>query len=94
MKSKRAASNRVVPDEHEPPAQTATGELPVKLFDTKGLGLLLGASPSTVFRWRRDGLISFYRLAGRVVFSPEHVREFLRSHEVPATSQNGNGKAA
>ena len=58
------------------------GGLPTRLVDPKGLAHQLGVSPSTVFRWRRDGLIAFYRLGNRVAFSPRHVEDFLRSREV------------
>jgi excisionase family DNA binding protein len=81
-------------DKHEPPVQMTVDELPVKLFDPKELGLRLSVSASTIFRWRRDGLIGFFRLGNRIAFSEEHVRQFLKNHEVLPASQHDDGKAA
>jgi excisionase family DNA binding protein len=83
-----------IPDEHKPTVQTSSDELPMKLFDPKELGLRLRVSASTIFRWRRDGLIGFFRLGNRVAFSEAHIKEFLKNHEVPPASQNSNDKAA
>jgi excisionase family DNA binding protein len=75
------------------PANEPSDGPTVRLLDRKGLAHQLGVSPSTVFRWCRDGLIAFYRLGNRVAFSPKHVEDFLRSCEVQPR-RNGTKAAA
>ncbi len=37
----------------------------------------LGISKITLQRKRKDGAISFYRVGGRVLYSPSHLEEYL-----------------
>jgi excisionase family DNA binding protein len=48
---------------------------------------LLGVSRFTLLRARQRGEIGFYQFAGRVVYSPTHISEYLRKCERPAVAK-------
>jgi predicted site-specific integrase-resolvase len=41
----------------------------------------LGISRISLFRLRRAGLIGYYCIGGRVLYSPEHIRAYLATVE-------------
>ena len=49
-----------------------------RLVDTAELRRRLGVSPSTLYRYRRRGL-EFFRFAGKCLYAPETVVEFMRA---------------
>jgi len=42
---------------------------------------LLGMSSRSARHYRRTGQLRFSRVAGKAVYLPEHIEEFLRQHE-------------
>jgi predicted site-specific integrase-resolvase len=43
----------------------------------------LGISRISLFRLRRAGLIGYYCIGGRVLYSPEHLNDYLATVERP-----------
>jgi len=41
----------------------------------------LGVSRVSLFRLRRAGMIGYYCIGGRVLYSPDHIRNYLTSVE-------------
>ena len=45
---------------------------------------VLHVVPETLRKWTREGRIAYARVGGRLLFSEEHLAEFLRANTVPA----------
>ncbi len=56
----------------------------VKLLSEPEASSVLGISKITLQRKRKDGSISFYRVGGRVLYSPSHLEEYLSKCEQKA----------
>ncbi len=56
----------------------------VKLLSEPEASSVLGISKITLQRKRKDGSISFYRVGGRVLYSPNHLEEYLSKCEQKA----------
>ena len=52
-----------------------------KLLSEPEASSALGISKITLQRKRKDGAISFYRVGGRVLYSPSHLEEYLSKCE-------------
>jgi excisionase family DNA binding protein len=56
----------------------------IKLLSESEASAFLGISKITLQRKRKDGSISFYRVGGRVLYSPNHLEEYLSKCEQKA----------
>jgi len=56
----------------------------LKLLSEPEASSALGISKITLQRKRKDGAISFYRVGGRVLYSPSHLEEYLSKCEQKA----------
>ena len=43
---------------------------------------LLGLSPHTLLRFRREGKINFSRIGSKPRYLPEHIKDFIKSREI------------
>ncbi len=55
-----------------------------KLLSEPEASSALGISKITLQRKRKDGDISFYRVGGRILYSPSHLEEYLAKCEQKA----------
>ena len=55
-----------------------------KLLSEPEASSVLGISKITLQRKRKDGSISFYRVGSRVLYSPNHLQEYLAKCEQKA----------
>lgn len=58
-----------------------------KLLSEPEAAVRCGVSRITLLRMRKAGRIRFYRIGTRVLFSRQHIEEFLASVEKPAGAQ-------
>ncbi len=56
----------------------------LKLLSEPEASSALGISKITLQRKRKDGAISFYRVGGRILYSPSHLEEYLSKCEQKA----------
>lgn len=56
----------------------------IKLYSESQASSFIGISKTTLQRKRKEGEISFYRVGGRVLYSLNHVEEFLLKCEKKA----------
>jgi len=59
-----------------------------KLIGVKELAALAGVSVSTINRVKRAGNLPHHKIGARVVLTPEDVKKFLASCEVPTKEKN------
>ena len=64
--------------------RTPADEQPFKLLSEPKAALALGVSKITLQRKRKDGSISFYQVGGRILYSPNHLEEYLAKCEQKA----------
>ncbi len=64
--------------------RTSAENSTVKLLSEPEASSVLGISKITLQRKRKDGSISFYRVGGRVLYSPSHLEEYLAKCEQKA----------
>ncbi len=64
--------------------RTSAENSTVKLLSEPEASSVLGISKITLQRKRKDGSISFYRVGGRVLYSPSHLEEYLSKCEQKA----------
>ena len=65
-------------------SRTPADEQPFKLLSEPEASSALGISKITLQRKRKDGSISFYKVGGRVLYSPSHLEEYLAKCEQKA----------
>jgi DNA-binding transcriptional MerR regulator len=63
-----------------------------ELLDTQDLCLLLKASKRTLQRYRKNGLIAFHLIEGKVYYKSSDVHEFIRHSFQPAVKSNSTQK--
>jgi predicted DNA-binding transcriptional regulator AlpA len=68
----RSALAEALPKQSEPRAQTEE-----KYIGERELRALLGLSHPTVLRLRKQGLLPYFRLGKRIMYSPNEVREAM-----------------
>ena len=56
----------------------------IQLLSEPEASSVLGISKITLQRKRKDGAISFYRVGGRILYSPSHLDEYLAKCEQKA----------
>lgn len=56
----------------------------IQLLSEPEASSVLGISKITLQRKRKDGAISFYRVGGRILYSPSHLDEYLSKCEQKA----------
>lgn len=64
--------------------KTTVAELP-KLYTESEVATYLGVDEQTVARERRRGRLGYTRVAKKIRFTDEHIREYLRNRECTAT---------
>jgi len=69
-RKKRPSSKRVKSAEVDPGAETAT-EGEKRWYNTAEAAAYLGVSQPTVFRWMKEGILSFFKIGGSTRFSRE-----------------------
>lgn len=65
-----------------------------KLMTESVAAKVLGISEATLYRLRRDLLISSYRIRGRVMFSDAHLSDYLERVERKANAESPASQAA
>jgi DNA-binding transcriptional MerR regulator len=59
-----------------------------ELLDTQDLCLLLKTSKRTLARYRKNGLLPFHNLEGKVYYKLSDIHEFIRKSFNPAKGKN------
>jgi DNA-binding transcriptional MerR regulator len=62
----------------------------VETLNESAAARMLGVSKVTLQRLRKRKLISHFRIGARVLYSPEHIRDFLKLIERKSTSQENS----
>lgn len=64
-------------------------------FDEKAAARILGVSPKTLSRWRKAGMVSYYRTpTGRIRYTTDDLLKLQRRGHVAAQSpMSSNGRA-
>ena len=57
-----------------------------ELLDTQDLCLLLKTSKRSLYRYRRNGVIPFHSIEGKVYYKSSDIHEFIRNSFQPARS--------
>jgi hypothetical protein len=52
----------------------------------------LGISRISLFRLRRAGLIGYYCIGGRILYSPQHLRSYLATVERPPNGRRDGSR--
>jgi DNA-binding transcriptional MerR regulator len=63
-----------------------------ELLDTQDLCLLLKTSKRTLQRYRKNGLIAFHSIEGKVYYKSSDIHEFIRNSFRPAGKSNETKK--
>jgi hypothetical protein len=63
-----------------------------ELLDTQDLCLLLKASKRTLQRYRRNGVLPFHFLEGKVYYKQSDIHEFIRKSYQPAKGFNSKNE--
>ena len=53
-----------------------------KIYCESDLTQLLSTSKRTLVNWRKNGLIKYSKVQGKIFYTWEHIEEFLKSNEV------------
>ena len=61
-----------------------------KLLTVEEVALLLRISKPTIYRWTADRKINHYKAGARILFSEQHIQDYLEHNTVPADSSKRN----